>query len=255
MRSHLENRVKIKISLLILFLSITFSILMFRGSIDDFAPKHLAIIYDMFKTGSFPDGSNLSGIPFFYVLGVEIISITGLSPEAIIFAPIQLLPYIASLFFLLYVISNNLILSSLAVFLDVISGVNGTLRIDFWPHGIGYILFFLIIAIIILLSKPNAVKRSERLAIIFILGISLIYSSYDPSAELFIFIPVLSIIVFLYNKNMFKIFVAEQIYPRFSKSLAAILLLLIVVELGLSHSLFIFSYLPCRTREISKFLE
>ncbi|MEN6519420.1 MAG: hypothetical protein ABFC38_14810 [Methanospirillum sp.] len=224
-----------KIALIILLASITFPLLLFYQTLDDFVPKHIAMIMDVCANGKLIEGENdIIQIPGFYLLGAIITIISGLSPEKLVSFPIQVIPYAAILFCLIYRISDNSIVAGIITFIDLSSGVNGTAKLFFWPHGIGYILFFLITILVIDFIRNEFDKRVFLL--IIVTGASLVFLSYNLAAWVFLLLAAISIIsAQLYIINKFLKLDNVKFYFDLTKKALTASVAILFVEMGLSR--------------------
>ena len=68
-------------------------LLMFNGSIDDFAPKHIMIINELSKNSFIPKENYNIQVPGFYVLGAILKQVLNISTDGLLFYPVQLIPY------------------------------------------------------------------------------------------------------------------------------------------------------------------
>jgi hypothetical protein len=217
-----------KIQYIIFLATIAIALLIYKGSIDDFIPSHIAIINEISCKGFLPDYAR-DVIPGFYIIGAIIIILTGLPSIHLMFYPIQLFPYVLVMVCFLYKFSKNYLLSLLIVFSYFISGTIGTSKVFFWPHALGEIIFFSICILFLkIIENKSVVGPAYRLAMI-IGGLSLIYISYNLTLMyiLLLFTSfILLIILYYFNFNInYSLIRSTFIY----------LLLIIIMELGLSE--------------------
>lgn len=178
---------KIKIVAIILIFAYIFPLIMFRGSIDSFQLLQGALSYEVSQYGFISNNYLISEIPAFYAYGAIILDIIGISPMALNFLPIQLLPLILLLYVFFHRISGNNIFAGLIVLIEMISGTTGTFRVYFWPHGLGYILFFTILLICILIfDKYYTDKRLNAMLLVVVFSLLFICYNYTAITLLFL---------------------------------------------------------------------
>lgn len=244
-----------KISIILFLFSIIIPLFLFYGTMDDFAPKHIATIEDLSNQGNLIEHENqVVQVPGFYILGAIIIQITGIASESLLDFPIQIIPYVILLFILIYRISGNFFVAVLIAFIDIISGSTGTPKVFFWPHGIGYILFFTIILLILLILKKEKPPNILFLLVV-IIGSALVYISYNLMAMTLIFLLVLLLILILLPmySNKKEIYNLNQISLK-AKNILFLLIILLIIQLGLSkfvYNVFIPTIQATRDIEIS----
>lgn len=241
-----------KVLFILLAMTFAFPLLIFNGSIDDFAPKHIMTINDLSKNSFIPKENYIIQIPGFYVLGAVLKQVLNISTDCLLFYPVQLIPYMVVFFALIYKLSNNYIFSAFLTFIEFISGATGTTKVFFWVHGIGSILFYLAIIILLYIIKENVSKKPEFVLLLIISGSSLVFISYDLFAMLLAFIIILFLIL-----STFRVLQSNYINFTFkfedvSKHLGNICLIFITIEFGLSN-FFYKSVIP--TLKQSQYLE
>lgn len=226
-----------KIALLILVMTFICPLLIFEGTLDDFAPKHVIIINDLISNSYIPNDNYNIQVPAFYIFGAMLKLIANLSFDNLLFFPLQLIPYIVLFFLLIYKISDNYIFSALMTFIEMLTGQSGTPRVFLWVHGIGDILFFFSMIMILDIFKNFCSRRPANILMLIISGSALAFISYNLYAILLVFL------VTLYTAFLICHILKLQRYfiPNLSKfkDMSAfvfnISLILIVVELGLSN--------------------
>lgn len=234
-------------------MTFTCSLLIFNGSIDDFAPKHIMIANDLAENSFIPAEYYNIQVPGFYVLGAILKQITNITTKGFLFYPIQLIPFMVVFFTLIYKFSDNYLFSALITFIEFISGGTGTTRIFFWVHGIGSILFYISIILLLNFLRGTQSKKSEIILLLIICGSSLVFISYDLFAMLLIFLISLFIVFSIFNILKFNLYINNQsVANSTSKFLLNVCLILIAVELGLSD-FFYKSMIP--TLKQSQYLE
>lgn len=210
---------KKKITLIILLISICIPLIIFNGKIDDFAPQHVAIIHETISLGHNSEIAD-KDIPEFYIFGAILTNITGLATRDLLFFPVQLIPFAIVFFFFIYKISNDYFLTSIITLIEMNSGISGTLRVFLWPHGLGFILFFIFTITIIHLINRN--KRLEFGLLSIILGVTLTFISYD--LHIISLIYMIGLILIMWRKN--------KIFARY---IFFIFLIIIIAQFGLSN--------------------
>jgi len=236
-------------------MTISIPLLLLNGTLDDFIPRHIARIEEVSHVGRLIEEENqVIQVPGFYILGAIITLISGLAPQELIYFPIQLIPYAVLFFTVLYKVSGNSIVASLITLIQLCSGTTGTAKLFFWPHGIGYLLFFsMLLLIFILLKQDRLSKLLIFLAVIT--GSSLVYISYNLTAMILLLLAVIIVMLAVfylislkYNNKISKSYLSS------SKTFFTLLLILWVVELGLSrfvYGVFIPTLQATRNLEVS----
>lgn len=230
-------KTKGKIASIIILLSFIYVCVLFNGSIDEFVPKHIAVINDVYYKSSLTDESK-ELFPAFIALGSIILILTDISAYDLMFYPFQWLPYALIFFCLIYKLSNSLILSSTFTLVQMSSGTTGTLKNFFWPHGLGELIFFLML--ILCINLINKRPRTGCSLIMIILAISLSYYSYNLWIILVLFISAL--IIWSFYFDYFEICYPITSYlnesKKFRSLFISLLLVLIIVQLGLSNFIY-----------------
>ena len=227
-----------KIAVILLISSYIFGLALFSGTIDAFVPKHIAYMLEISQRGIIIEGLSEQN-PAFYILGAMLINICNFSGFDLLFAPIQIIPYLVILFALVYKISGNYILSAIIPMIDIFSEVTGTPKIYFWPHGIGTILLFTFLLLAIFLLLDSKKSGSVVISILFI-GTSVIFISYNIA---FIILLLLGLICLLLITR--DILLGNQLHITLKKqshmTFLAVLLVMLIIQLGLSN--FVYSFL------------
>lgn len=207
------------ITYIFLVISIILPLLLYDGAIDSFAPLHVVPIDEIVHFGFINMGSN-SEVPCFYIIGSIISLVAGIQAKTLIYLPIQLFPSILVFFILFRKISGNSLFASVLTLTYSISDITGN-KIFFWVHGLGLILF---IMILFLIANKLDNRFKQKNTILFIISITaLVYISYDLTFQLIIILT--SIILLL---------IIKQEYAHIIKSFTTILLVLMIIQLGLS---------------------
>ncbi len=179
-----------KASIIILVLSISLPTIFLYGTIDDFIFQHIGMISKYDKQGYIPEtepyfGNLSSGIPAFYAFGIIISKISNITYDILPFLPVQLITFVLIIFAVFTRINNNRILCSLFVLIITTFTTNISF-INFHLHGLGFILFFLIVlSLSILYRAKNANIHNSSFIIIILSLISLNYISYKAAAWVF----------------------------------------------------------------------
>ena len=216
-------------------MAISIPLLLFNGTADAFIPKHIARVEEISHIGGLiEEEGHVIQVPGFYVLGAIITLISGLAPEELIFFPIQLIPYAVLFFTVLYKVSDSSIVASLLTLIQLCSGTAGTAEIFFWPHGIGNLLFFSILLLIFILLRQDRLSR-PLIFLAVIASSSLVYISYNLTAKTLLLLAVIMIMLAVFYLISLKYNnTSRRNYLSSSKTFFALLLILCVVELGLS---------------------
>lgn len=210
-------------------------LLLFNGTLDDFIPKHIAMIEEVSYNGKLIEGENqVIQVPGFYVLGAMITLVSGLAPENLISFPIQLIPYAILFFTVLYRVSGSSIVASLITLIELCSGTTGTGKIFFWPHGIGHLLFFSMLLLIFILLKQDRFSK-PLIFLAVITGSSLVYISYNLTAMTLLLLAAITMVFAIFYLISLKYNNANsRRHLSSSKIFFTLLLILLVVESGLS---------------------
>ena len=225
-----------KIALIFFLMAITVPMLLFDGTLDDFIPKHIAKVEETSLYGGLIEKENeVIQLPGFYILGAVITLISGLASEKLISFPIQLIPYAVLFFTVLYKISGSSIIASLITLIQLSSGTTGTSKIFFWPHGIGFILFFSVLLLAFILMKQDLLSK-PLILLAAITGSSLVYVSYDYTATTLILLATLLMVLMLFYLASLKHHNGDsRHYLSLLKTFFILLLILSIIELGLSE--------------------
>ena len=237
---------------IILFSSIFFSLFIFNGAIDDFAPKHVILIHEISVLGQMNESYLSIQTPGFYVYGSIIEQILDLNTKSLLFWPIQFFPYILLFFCIILRLSNSYVISSLILASFITLGSTGTTKMFFWSHGLGMILFFTLILLFINLIDmnyinmvPNAISNNNKTPIMLLLiiatGSSLVFISYNAFSRASFFLLSLGMILSItaYARIMPSTISPYLVYK--------VLFILGVVELGISK-FFYNTWLPLMTK-------
>lgn len=221
--------------MILLLAAIGLPLLLYNGTADDFIPMHIARVEELSHGGKLIEGENqVIQVPGFYILGATITLVSGLTPEELIFFPIQLIPYAILLFAVFYRVSGDSTVASLITLIELCSGTTGTGKIFFWPHGVGNLLFFsTLLLIFILLKQDRLSKPSVFLAAIT--GSSLVYISYNLTARTLLLLAVIMSVLAIFHLTSIKYNETNgRHYLSSLKTFFILLLILWVVESGLS---------------------
>ncbi|MBB6401736.1 hypothetical protein HNP92_001041 [Methanococcus maripaludis] len=209
--------------ILLIILSISIPNITYKNTMDDFAPKHIAMCSKIANEGVMEKSFLTSQIPGFYVLGSLIMTITGIPSEKLLYLPIQLLPYLAVFFVLAYRFSKNVYFAGILSIIEITTGLTGSSRVFFWPHGIGYIIFFSALLLVITSFSKNTWTKSHSLSIL-LLGTSLAFISYNLNA-------ILLILIFI---SIFVLYILKKPF----KKILLILITLVVINVGISEFIY-----------------
>jgi len=239
--------------MLILLANLIIVPIMYYGSIDDFSPKHMALVHETSQRAYLSENAK-SLFPGFIAMGSIINLLVGINARDLLFYPIQWAPYLIIIFCLYYEISKSYILSAILASVIMITGTSGTLSIFFWPHGIGNILFYIFLILIILLSGSRDSIRSQIKLLMIIIGVSLIYISYNLSANILLLIlslTLLNYVIFFYKKNNSD--TSKENY-HMARGFFILFAILLITQLGLFnfvYGVFLPTLEDMRTLELS----
>lgn len=211
--------------------SFIYILLHFNSSIDSFAPLQISAVDETIERGFLLDAYR-NTVPTFHILGSQLALMLGKESSFLLFSPIQLIPYAALFFVLMLKMSNSYFLAGLVSITELTTGFTGTQRIFFWPHGIGSILYFALLILFLLMFSEKDKTRWQYHLMTVIIGISLVFTSYDVIFAYLLFLSSFIVYVIIFNnpKNLFK----GNLDYRSHQSIK-LLILLIVAELGLTE--------------------
>lgn len=149
--------------LLIIYLILVPTILIniYENSIDDFIPKHMAVAYQMSNDQLTSEGKYIyDQIPGFYAFITTFNQVVGISSYEMSSYPITLYPYFAIVLLATYILSDkNKMVSALLTLFYMSITTTGTLKIFLWPHGIGGLLFFMLVVTTYKVIKSPKLKK------------------------------------------------------------------------------------------------
>jgi hypothetical protein len=236
-------------------MAITLPLLLFNGTLDAFIPMHISMVEEISYNGRLIEEENqVIQVPGFYALGAMTTLIGGFVSEKLIFFPIQLIPYAVLFFTVLYRVSGNSIVASLFTLVELCSGTYGTTKIFFWPHGIGELLFFSMLLLIFILLKQDRLSK-PLIFLAVIMGSSLVYISYNLTAMTLLLLAIIMMVLAILHLISIKYNDTDSRHHlSLSKMFSILLLILGVVELGLSkffYGVFIPTFQDAQDLEIS----
>ncbi|NHN46481.1 hypothetical protein G9464_02545 [Halostella sp. JP-L12] len=168
----------LKIGLTTIFLAAAISLYLHTISIADFAAQHAEVVSHSQQTGHLSTNGKL--IEAFYSYGIVFIQILGVKGSNLLTFPFLVWPYVAILFTTSYQLSNNYKIAGSIVFLHFVSGINGTNKLFYWPHGMGAVLFLCVITLLIIFARNF--DHYRRIAPAFtIIMTTLMFTSYNWS--------------------------------------------------------------------------
>jgi len=265
-----KNKITKHLFILLAFLLYSIALLqLYKNTIDDFAPKHIGTAYMLLK------GYKLKGYPLFLFRGTpafhafiaELMGITGINEYHMPILPFEFVPYFIIIFVLNYKLVNTknydifgmlLLLNFIYFFQDLA----GTHFVFLWPHGIGEILFF---TALLLILKTIRTNDHRYLFLIIVVAISLILTSYDVNFWLLLFVSGMIISIYIIKllkhyavenvKNkliflgifIFVIFVVYNIYISSGDILRTVLSVLSISEFLKTTSSFFVQYFTHKT--------
>lgn len=198
----------------------------YTGTLDSFAPLHIVPIMEINHNGYIPN--KLMDTPLFYIIGSMLSLTTAISPENFLFYPVQLVPALLIIFILFRKISGSNLIASLITISLATLDITGN-KFFFWIHGMGSILFFMVIFLLANQLKRN---KSEYILLIFISIVALVYTSYDLT---FSIISLLGAIIILLQFNKKINLSATSINSRQPSQFFSILMFLLVFQLAFSE--------------------
>ena len=219
-----------KICLIAFAISYTYILLHFNSSIDAFAPLQISAIYETVDKGFLLDVYR-NTVPAFYILGAELSIILGKSSSFLLFSPIQLIPYTVLFFVLMLKISNSYFLASMIAITELTTGFTGSQRIFFWPHGIGSILYFTLLILVLLMFSDQKKSTWQHHLMAVIIGISLVFTSYDVIFTYLLFLSSFLVYITIFN----NVYLGRTSLDYRQYQSIKLLILLTIVELGLTN--------------------
>ena len=153
--------------------------------------------------------------------------VSNIAPENLLFIPIQLIPFILVVFILFRKISGSSLVASLIVITLASIDITGS-KFFFWVHGMGSILFFLII---FLLANQMKVNRAEYLIMVFISIVTLVYTSYDLTFQIILFIIAL-VLLLIFNEKILS--QKSDVHSHQISQFTNIVIFLLIFQLALS---------------------
>lgn len=176
-----HQQYKLAFSLLSFFLAI--GLFIYYGSIDSFAPYQVAIINHVAESGSVPKARD--SLSAFYVFGAVLMHLTGVQSQSLLSLPVQMAPFFLILFVLIYRFSNSIWFATGIVIIEMFLGVTGTSRYFLWPHGIGNVLIYISLLLMIRSYDGSKIAFRRYLLLLFIAGVVIIGMSYNYTAIFF----------------------------------------------------------------------
>lgn len=184
-KQRVSTSINLKLSYLMMFVSIFIPIFILYGVIDDFIFQHIGCIQKYSIQGWIPNtenvifsGANL-GISGFYTYGIIISKLCGFNYDILPFLPLNLVTFVILLFSLLRYFSDSILLCSFITFIITTFTTNLS-YINFHPHGMGLMIFFLII--ILILQRQQKINCSNIFSFLILLSIiSVNFISYKAT--------------------------------------------------------------------------
>lgn len=174
------------------FLCISLPTLLLHNAIGPFVPLLGARISYIIHFGTTPPSVDQL-VPGFYMIGTQISLIVGISPDELIYYPIQLLASIFLFFILFRRLSRSTIVGLLGSLVLVVTASRGS-QILYYEHGMGRVFLFGLWFSILLLFYDRS-RRSALIATLF--SAPLIYISYNNSARAFLLFGAIMMVLFL----------------------------------------------------------
>jgi len=171
---------------LILFVSIVLKL-----KIDAFLPWNIAQIVYLMRHG-YVD-SSLTSAPGYFIVGVFILNVSGISPELLVNVPLLFIPMLVLSFGIVkdaipFIDTNKNLTYFLWYLMLVLIFYNFSEPIYFWRHSVGYII---LLSIVLILLKGRFTYKD--IILLLILNIPLSLLSYKISFLLFIMLLILTL--------------------------------------------------------------
>lgn len=247
-----EFRYNVKLAALVLLISIIYSLLMFDGIVDFFAPKTIVQVEEVVKNSTLSTDNKITDqIPGFYAFGAIVKLTTNISSFGLLSYPIQMIPHLILFYTFIYRLSNSYFLASSIAVLQLSAGTTGTSKLFIWPHGMGSIIFYTVLLLFVsmMLNNKSDLKyeRESKYIFLFILaGVSNIFMSYNLHAITIIFLFIFIILTYCIKENILHIKNLNKYYKRNIVLLSAIL---VITQLGLSNFIYQ-TFLPTLKTEL-----
>ncbi|NJD53881.1 MAG: hypothetical protein FIB07_13555 [Candidatus Methanoperedens sp.] len=216
-----------KISLIILSMAFIVPLMIFNGTLDGFAPKHMLVMSETVQHGYLFSKEAEQIAPGFYMTGAIINILTEIPAKEFVFLPIQFIPYLIVFYVFIYKISGSYLLSSLITLIELISSTNGTDKVFFWPHALGWIIFYTMLFIVFKIAEKKNEEEWKFRILLILPGMSLAIISYDIFAVSLLFLVILSLLLFLLK------FISNVRKDNMKRNYLNIFIILIVFNFGL----------------------
>ncbi|KAB2946784.1 MAG: hypothetical protein OIN84_14905 [Candidatus Methanoperedens sp.] len=216
-----------KISLIILSMAFIVPLIIFNGTLDGFAPKHMLVMSETVQHGHLFSQEAEQIAPGFYITGAIINILTEIPTKEFVFLPIQFVPYLIVFYVFIYKISGSYLLSSSITLIELISSTNGTDKVFFWPHALGWIIFYTMLFIVFKVAERKNEEEWEFRILLILLGMSLAIISYDIFAVSLLFLVIISLLLFLLK------LISKIRKENIRRNYLNILIILIVFDFGL----------------------
>jgi len=216
----------------ILVMAFAVPLIIFQGTMDDFAPSVVPSVNEILQYGHLPDSTPVNQVPGYHIFGTFIVLLVNIPVEDLPVFPVQVIPLLLLIFAVYYRISGSLLLAGLVTLIEMISGTNGSERIFFWPHGMGYILFLLLVLLILLILEEKGFRSRKYLFLASIAGTTLILISYDYAAM------ALMLLFMLYAIQ--RVLPSDESVVQSRKQWVLLLSVLVVVQFGISQFFYVY---------------
>ena len=181
MEQRLDHRQHQKIVLGVLLFLIAAALFNTGTAISGFVPKHLAAGYEILDIHHISENHLSKQFPGYLSFLSSVFLVLNVDPLTPLHLPLQLVPYVTALFVLLHIITNgNLMIPGLVSGLHVLLPSTSSRRMHLLPHGLGDILFFTLLILILLLMRERSERRLFPLSVVC--ALSLVYISYNKTA-------------------------------------------------------------------------
>lgn len=240
MKTNISKNEVVKYLFILLIVLIYANILfyMYKNKVDDFAPKHIGASYMLLEGYELRDYYLFlfRSAPAFYAFIAALLGITGINEYYIPILPFEFFPYFLIVLVLSYKLVNTkkytiLWLLILFDFVYFSQSLTGSHFIFLWSHGIGEILFFIALLLIVEFIKTNNIKY---LFLTVIITISLILTSYDVNFWLLLFI--FGMLISIYILKLFGNRVIDNIKNRLIFLSVLVFVLVVVYNIYVSQN-------------------
>lgn len=169
---------RLKVSLCIVFVFTGGALFNVGRALDGFVPKLVAVGYEGAVRGTLPSNGLVEQVPGFFSFTSTLFTVLDVRPLLLLHFPIQLVPYVLGIFTLAYLVANGkVVIAGLLAGLEVFLTSSATATVYLWPHGLGFVLFYILTICLVVLFQ----RRTEYwvLPLILLNSAALVYISYN----------------------------------------------------------------------------